>query len=605
MMCKFPLVLYTLLVCGAICQDNFSSIKHTAFGTNSTKNIECSSYHKRTNNSNICHYVSTLPACQFDDGYIPYIIFPFCFFPESFYVGGYIIMFLWLMYMFIALGVTAEEFFCPCLKSISKTLRMSDSVAGVTLLALGNGAPDIFSVIAAVDNADEKTTAMAFQELFGAGIFVTTVVSGFINISASFKLARRPFIRDAIFYCAAVAWTFVIMYRRDINTAEAIGFIALYVIYAFIVIIGQCVNRRIRHQSASRKRLITVTEDDEVEHPNHVTHVIEDLNESAAFTSYNYSIDHAHMIKENLHAPSQSAQTVNVINEDLSDLAVNVHIGEVSLVERLIGIKSIDWKFQSIISKVFSIVKLPIIFLLSITSPIVDRDVQGEKWNKWLSCLQCLTAPVFCAFGINKYSVIIYKGFLLWHLLLVVGFVLMIVLYTTTLLNTPPRFHFMFAFAGFFVTVIWIKSLAQEIVNLLQSFGWIFGLTYGIMGLTFLAWGNSIGDFIANLTMAKHGAPRMAIAACYGGPLLNMLLGVGISCTISALSHNGHERLIHGRTQYIISAAFLGVSLLSALIFFPILKFKSTKYVGFYLIFVYFSYLVLSVLHETGIFHIR
>lgn len=29
-------------------------------------------------------------------------------------------------------------------------------------------------------------------------------------------------------------------------------------------------------------------------------------------------------------------------------------------------------------------------------------------------------------------------------------------------------------------------------------------------------------DYISNLAMARNGAPRMAIAACYGGPLLSI-----------------------------------------------------------------------------------
>ena len=38
---------------------------------------------------------------------------------------------------------------------------------GVTLLALGNGAPDIFSVLAALTSNNEDTAPLAFQELFG------------------------------------------------------------------------------------------------------------------------------------------------------------------------------------------------------------------------------------------------------------------------------------------------------------------------------------------------------------------------------------------------------------------------------------------------------
>jgi sodium/potassium/calcium exchanger 6 len=54
-------------------------------------------------------------------------------------------------------------------------------------------------------------------------------------------------------------------------------------------------------------------------------------------------------------------------------------------------------------------------------------------------------------------------------------------------------------------------------------FGVVFKLSNEILGVTLLAWGNSIADFIANLAVAKQGYPQMAIAACFGGPLLSIL----------------------------------------------------------------------------------
>ena len=55
------------------------------------------------------------------------------------------------------------------------------------------------------------------------------------------------------------------------------------------------------------------------------------------------------------------------------------------------------------------------------------------------------------------------------------------------------------------------------------GFGVVFKLSNEILGVTLLAWGNSIADFIANLAVAKQGYPQMAIAACFGGPLLSIL----------------------------------------------------------------------------------
>ena len=43
------------------------------------------------------------------------------------------------------------------------------------------------------------------------------------------------------------------------------------------------------------------------------------------------------------------------------------------------------------------------------------------------------------------------------------------------------------------------------------------------------------GDMIADVAMAKRGSPRMGFSAAFGGPLFNMLLGIGLPFTIQVL----------------------------------------------------------------------
>ena len=54
------------------------------------------------------------------------------------------------------LGSTADMYLSPALEVISDKLSCSESLAGVTLLALGNGAPDVFASLSAggVDESD-------------------------------------------------------------------------------------------------------------------------------------------------------------------------------------------------------------------------------------------------------------------------------------------------------------------------------------------------------------------------------------------------------------------------------------------------------------------
>ena len=64
-------------------------------------------------------------------------------------------------------------------------------------------------------------------------MFVTTVVGGSIHVVSSFTFARRPYMRDVIFYIVAVGWTFAVMYKEDIQTLEAVG---MFVFSHFLVL---------------------------------------------------------------------------------------------------------------------------------------------------------------------------------------------------------------------------------------------------------------------------------------------------------------------------------------------------------------------------------
>jgi len=79
------------------------------------------------------------------------------------------------------------------------------------------------------------------------------------------------------------------------------------------------------------------------------------------------------------------------------------------------------------------------------------------------------------------------------------------------------------------MSVFWIWLFANLMIDLLKLFGLLTGLPTTLLGLTVLAWGNSIGDYIANTSIAKKGFIEMALTGSFSSPLFNMLLGLGIS----------------------------------------------------------------------------
>lgn len=134
--------------------------------------------------------------------------------------------------LFSAIGIAASEFFCPNLATISQTLRVSQSFAGVTFLALGNGAPDLFSTFAAMRVG---SGSLAIGELVGSAFFITSAVAGSMAIVSPFKVSRKSFLRDAIFFSGAVAFSVALLAHGKVAMWETGGMIAYYIMYVIVV----------------------------------------------------------------------------------------------------------------------------------------------------------------------------------------------------------------------------------------------------------------------------------------------------------------------------------------------------------------------------------
>ena len=54
-------------------------------------------------------------------------------------------------------------------------------------------------------------------------------------------------------------------------------------------------------------------------------------------------------------------------------------------------------------------------------------------------------------------------------------------------------------------------------MSFLNLIALLSGLREDFLGLTLLAWGNSLGDFFANSALAKKGYGVLAITGCFAG----------------------------------------------------------------------------------------
>ncbi|OKL60812.1 hypothetical protein UA08_03916 [Talaromyces atroroseus] len=146
---------------------------------------------------------------------------------------AFIMLMLWLSMLFSTIGIAASDFLCINLSAIASILGISESLAGVTFLAFGNGSPDVFSTFAAMGS---NSGSLAVGELVGAACFITAVVAGSMALARPFRVARRSFVRDVSFFIVAASLALVVLADGELHAWECATMVGLYVFYVLVVV---------------------------------------------------------------------------------------------------------------------------------------------------------------------------------------------------------------------------------------------------------------------------------------------------------------------------------------------------------------------------------
>jgi len=434
--------------------------------------------------------------------------------------------------LFYGLGAAATDYFCPALSLIAVYLRMSPDVAGLTILALGNGAPDVSSTFAAVTS---HTFNIAIGELLGAGLFVTTAVVAAVSFASETYLDRKSFLRDAIFYLFGVVGVIIIVHDGIVYLFESVIFLGYYFTYVGIALafnyckcFGDQKSNLLLNEEGEKKNLLINPEE-----------------EYFSFASWKR-----------------------------------------------------EWAEKSNASKAFDIITFPIAVPLALTIP------QSSQWNKYTAVISGVLSPLFVQWqlgflseevpiGGNEVPVAVFVA--------AGGLIIGIVIALTTKADEKPKAYAIFIFWAFVLSILWIYTIAKELVSFLQSIGFILNVSHIILGSTVLAWGNSIGDMVADVLMARQGQPQMAISATYGGPCFNLLFGLGLSFVVVCIQDFPQTYSVEASPLFYLTALFLVGSLAASIVVISVLKFFISKKWGIVLLGIYILYSVFLMLGE---FHI-
>ena len=228
----------------------------------------------------------------------------------------------------------------------------------------------------------------------------------------------------------------------------------------------------------------------------------------------------------------------------------------------------------------------------------INTDNSSNGWNRWLIMLQTVTAPFFIVLILwanmeadSPSSLHILFRWTLYGLLS--SCITLALIMGTTTPSRPPKWHTFICFLGFAVSIAWISTIANEVVGVLKALGVILNISDAILGLTIFAVGNSLGDLVADITVARLGRPVMALSACFGGPMLNILLGIGVSglyMTIIGAKHRYEKHpdqgmhykpyVIKVSRTLVVSGATLLVTLVGLLFAVPMRKWRMDRWIG-------------------------
>ncbi|KAK6538256.1 hypothetical protein TWF694_011135 [Orbilia ellipsospora] len=883
-------------------QPTFSTLIKRKFLPNALRkrDIECRKIHK-PKYTDKCAFVHE--NCEDEEvGFFDYLSFYYCKFggPSSALKAiPMTLMIGWMVILFATIGIAASDFFCVNLSTISTILGMSQSLAGVTFLAFGNGSPDVFSTFAAMKI---NSGSLAVGELVGAASFITAVVAGSMAIVRPFTVAKKSFVRDVIFFMAAVALGIYFLYDGRILTWECASMVALYVFYVIFVVGWHWYTKRQKRKKIieirTRGHYTDIAEEEELEdeedasvgvqrgpqltlntdfsalerndaddnddgeseedrlereefaelnssmrlgrpsvarHVTPVTPIRPSLIGALEFRSimqslhqdknlhgrpiylrsyseesqnpmasepviprsrhsrHHSTIDASEFARatgdhlappvvtgraravsvndagnlsgdyftrqpelQNLPAPTQRSLLDDLVETPLIEVdqgsplptqtfsqqlgvpssqylapppntGVSPNLSPISgpelgspsgspllssrsstrdgspprylespqpMSRRSTGLsgdipiinlppsatttETTDfitlpvrhpklfryWPYaimpvpdvffstlfptlynfneKNLWGKFLAVVSAPSIFLLTITLPVIEvtdtsdsrspsrkpsgaggsvlpspassvpteagfetqpawmkENEESKDWNRWLMAVQCLTAPIFIVLAICAGQMP-----LLFPILYAIlgGLVALLLLLIFTSPDKPPKYRYLLCFVGFVVSICWISSIANEVVGVLKALGVILGISDAILGLTIFAVGNSLGDLVADITVARLGFPVMALSACFGGPMLNILLGIGVSGIYMTVRPSAAENYyqIEVSSTLMISAITLMGTLLFLLVAVPMNNWRMTRGVGWSLVGIWGVSTVVNVIVEVS-----
>ena len=524
----------------------------------------------------LCTYISN--NCPGD--YINFYYLHFCTFNSHYYITIPIFT-IALIILFYLLSDTSNNFLGFSLTKIVDKLKINQNIAGVTILAFGNGASDVISSLVASNEIEGLEFAIG--SLIGGGMFITSFVFGLViyygnNLSVNSEFYNR----DIILYIISVVYLVLICFYGKINLGVSFGFIIIYVIYVGLAIYQDRKHRipfSVIEQNMNFNKIEDIKNTDiDLENNaielitgssyssiggndnpkiilskeginDNITNKLEgistDKNEEREEVSIDSEISTSTSNNSKIEKSIIAAQIGNDIKDNIKEqillqvkeellyndktvskiLDDNIQQLKIKVKKYYYNYKESNWDDDAFYWKLYYILlDLPFTLIRELTIPIYE----DKKWNKIKFCLNPLCQFIFFTYTLNLYDYFLENVFSL-ILILTILILLTIFLLSKVDENTPKKYEYIIIIFTFIMSLFWLWFVANILISILQTIGLIFNIPDSFLAMTILTYGNCVTDLFLNISLVKGGYGEMALAGSIGGPLFNLLIGLGSS----------------------------------------------------------------------------
>ena len=417
---------------------------------------------------------------------------------------------LWMSLVFCALTAAADLFFAPAVSNIAAWMKLSEDVAGATLLAFGNGAPDFFTQVAAIAGGEQVDMPLALGEGVGSGLYVSVFCLGCALLAgpkAGVVVPARAFVRDTGVYL--VSLLLVLLAARDnaVSGWESAALLGWYGCYVALVMLGA----RAGGSGGAGG-----------------THALAELEEGSKRDDAAPATPAGSVVKRSLSGgdPSPSHKPEGKDDDDTPSSATPEALPPPgSLLHQLRGWVATysGWEDPEA-NRYLRPVTAPIRLVMGLTMADPSAGVVSPLHLLFIT----LFLPSFLLFVAGRPAWAAPTPSLRWtaacRAALLAG--VAATLPPRGLSGAHSRLVSALAFLG---GLAWMDTCADEVVGIFQALGHVLGLPEAVLGGTIMCWAASVGDLAATLSVVRRGYLQMAITSSFAGPIFQLLCGLGVS----------------------------------------------------------------------------